>query len=101
MGSMQDALRRLDELMRRLIETDQTGRPMEPLAVADELGRIRADLMRLPAVVPRPGGEHHFRCDNCGTIAHGPAAPRACPTCGQSQFNPADLETTSSDAGPG
>ncbi len=100
MRGMQDAIARLDELMRRLIETDQTGEPMEPLAVAGELGRIRDDLMRGRAVLPRPGGERHFRCDACGTIVHGSAAPQACPTCGKSRFYEADLETTSVDAGP-
>ena len=100
MDSMQDAIARLDELMRRLIETDQTGEQMEPLALANELGRIRDDLMRGRAVVPRKGGEQHFRCDACGTIVHGAAAPRACPTCGKSTFYPADLESPIVDAGP-
>lgn len=73
---------------------------MEPLRVADELGVIRDSLMRSRAVVPRTGGERHFRCDACGTIAHGREAPATCPTCGQSNFYPADLQTPMVDAGP-
>ena len=88
---MQDTLERLDALMNRLIEADQTGDEIEPLAVANELGTIRASLMRAPAVVPRSGGERHFRCDACGTIVHGSAAPKECPRCHKAVFHPADL----------
>jgi len=101
MQRMQEPLARLDDLMRRLIESDQTGRPMETLAIADELGQIRLALMRGRAVVPREGGERHFRCDACGTIVHGDRAPAACPTCGKSRFYPADLDNQEVDAGPG
>jgi len=98
---MKDPLERLDDLMRKLIETDQTGRPMESLAIANELGAIRQGLMQRKAVVPRKGGDHHFRCDSCGTIVHGEKPPSACPTCGKSKFYSADLENSDSDAGPG
>ena len=88
--------------MRRLVEADQTGRGIEPLRVADELGAIRGALTRGRAVVPRPaGGERHFRCDACGTIVHGRAAPATCPTCGKTTFYEADLESPVVDAGPG
>ena len=99
---MQDALAKLDDLMRRLVEADQTGRGLEPLRVADELGVIRASLMQGRAVVPRAaGGERHFRCDACGTIVHGRTAPAACPTCKKTTFYEADLESPVVDAGPG
>ena len=88
---MQDTLARLDALMNRLIESDQTGNEIEPLAIANELGTIRAALMTAPAVVPRSGGERHFRCDACGTIVHGSAAPTECPRCHKTVFHPADL----------
>jgi len=98
---MQEPLARLDDLMRRLVESDQTGRPMEPLAVANELGQIRLALTQGRAVLPRAGGERHFRCDACGTIVHGANAPRECPTCGKSKFYEADLDNQEVDAGPG
>lgn len=99
---VQEALAKLDALMRRLIEADQTGSEMEPLRVADELGAIRAALMQGRAVVPRAaGGERHFRCETCGTISHGAAAPATCPTCGKTTFFEADLQTSTVDAGPG
>ena len=99
---MQDAIAKLDELMRRLVEADQTGKGMEPLRLAEELGAIRAGLMRGRAVVPRAkGGERHFRCEACGTIVHGNAPPAACPTCRKTVFYEADLETSIVDAGPG
>jgi rubrerythrin len=101
-GSVQDALAKLDDLMRRLVEADQTGKGVEPLRVANELGAIRDGLMRGRSVVPRPtGGERHFRCDACGTIVHGSAAPATCPTCRKTEFYEADLETSIVDAGPG
>lgn len=100
-GDVTDPLARLDDLMRRLIEADQTGRAIESLAIANELGEIRLALMQRRAVVPREGGERHFRCETCGTIVHGQAAPATCPTCGKSAFYAADLENTEVDAGPG
>jgi len=88
---MEDTLARLDALMNRLIEADQTASEIEPLEIANELGTIRAALMTAPAVVPRSGGERHFRCDACGTIVHGTVAPKACPRCQKTVFHPADL----------
>jgi rubrerythrin len=99
---VQTTLERLDALMNRLVEADQTGNQLDPQAIAKELGEIRASLMRGRAVVPRAkGGERHFRCDACGTIVHGSAAPASCPTCRKTVFYEADLETTTVDAGPG
>ena len=89
---MQDALRRLDALTQKLIEADQSGSGLEPIAVAHELGRIRQLLAQAPAVLPRSGGQRHFRCEQCGTITHGAAAPAACATCGGKTFFSADLE---------
>ena len=99
---MQEALARLDDLMRRLVESDQTGRGVEPLRIAEELGAIRAELISGRAVIPRAkGGERHFRCDACGTIVHGAAPPPTCPTCKKTKFYEADLEAPVVDAGPG
>ena len=89
---MQEALRRLDTLTQKLIEADQTGSGLEPLAVARELGQIRQLLAQAPAVIPATGGQHHFRCEQCGTITHGAAAPAKCATCGGKTFFSADLE---------
>jgi rubrerythrin len=89
---MQEALRRLDALTQKLIEADQTGSGLEPLAVARELGQIRQLLAQAPAVIPATGGQHHFRCEQCGTITHGAAAPANCATCGGKTFFSADLE---------
>jgi rubrerythrin len=88
---MQDTLARLDALMNRLIDADQSGDEMQPLEIANELGAIRASLMSAPAVVPRSGGERHFRCDACGTIVHGTTAPRECPRCHKTVFHSADI----------
>jgi hypothetical protein len=89
---MQQALRRLDALTQKLIEADQTGSGLEPLAVARELGQIRQLLAQAPAVIPATGGQQHFRCEQCGTITHGAAAPAKCATCGGKTFFSADLE---------
>ncbi|HKY51423.1 MAG TPA: hypothetical protein VJP45_09210 [Candidatus Limnocylindria bacterium] len=89
---MQDALRRLDALTQQLIEADQSGAGTEPLAVARELGKIRQLLAQSPAVIPATGGQQHFRCEACGTITHGAAAPAVCATCGGRTFFSADLE---------
>lgn len=100
--NVQTTLERLDALMNRLVEADQTGNQLDPQVIARELGEIRASLMRGRAVVPRAkGGERHFRCETCGTIVHGTAKPARCPTCGKSSFFEADLETSTVDAGPG
>ena len=97
---MREAIQRLDDVMRRLIEADQTGAGMEPLELAEELGRIRAMLLETPAVLPRSGGQRHFRCEACGTITHGDAMPARCPECGGRKFFKADLEMPVVDAGP-
>jgi rubrerythrin len=89
---MQEALRRLDALTQKLIEADQTGSGLEPLVVARELGQLRQLLAQSPAVIPATGGQHHFRCEQCGTITHGAAVPAKCATCGGKTFFSADLE---------
>jgi rubrerythrin len=89
---MQEALRRLDALTQQLIEADQSGAGMEPIAVAHELGRIRQLLAQAPAVIPAAGGQRHFRCESCGTITHGAAPPSKCAQCGGKTFFSADLE---------
>ena len=89
---MQEALRRLDALTQQLIEADQSGAGFEPIAAAHELGRIRQLLAQAPAVIPATGGQKHFRCESCGTITHGAAAPSSCATCGGKTFFSADLE---------
>jgi rubrerythrin len=89
---MQEAMRRLDTLTQQLIEADQSGAGMEPIAVARELGKIRQLLAQAPAVIPATGGQHHFRCESCGTITHGASAPQRCATCGGRTFFSADLE---------
>src|SRR3979490_1729728 len=92
---MQEALRRLDQLTQQLIEADQSGTGFEPIAAAHELGRIRQLLAQAPAVIPATGGQRHFRCESCGTITHGAAAPAAPATgaaCGGKTFFSADLE---------
>ena len=89
---MQEAMRRLDTLTQKLIEADQSGSGLEPLAVARELGQIRQLLAQAPAVIPATGGQQHFRCEQCGTITHGAAAPAKCATCGGKTFFSADLE---------
>ena len=86
--------------MAELIEADQTGAGVEPLRLAQELGKLRALMMEAPAVVPRSDGQSHFRCESCGTITHGMEQPNACPTCGGAKFFKADLESPVVDAGP-
>ena len=98
---MKEALDRIDALMNTLVEADQAGAGMEPLRVARELGQIRHLLAEAPAVVRRPGGEQHFRCEACGTITHGAQAPQRCPTCGATKFFPADIEQPFVESGAG
>ncbi len=98
---MKEALERLDELMNRLIEADQTGSGIEPLAVASELGAIRQLLAEAPAVIRAAGGQKHFRCEACGTIAHGARAPDRCPTCGGRKFFAADIDQPFVESGAG
>ena len=95
------ALQRLDNLMARLIEADQTGSGVEPLALAQELGVIRASLAREPIVRPIAGGRMHFRCEACGTISHGDDRPARCPECGAEALAQVDLNQSDVDAGPG
>lgn len=97
---MKEALQRLDTVIAELIEADQTANGIDPLRVAQQLGHVRALLLQGPAVVPRAGGERHFRCETCGTIWHGQTPPAKCPTCGGSKFFNADLEMPVVDAGP-
>ena len=89
---MKEANERLNALTQRLIDADQTGRGMEPLAIANELGKIRKLLATAPAVKRAEGGDHHWRCEDCGTIVHGDQAPDVCAECGGAKFFLADLE---------
>jgi len=98
---VKDAVGRLDTLMRKLVEADQTGAGMEPLKVANELGVIRDLLFKSPVVRPAPGGQRHFRCETCGTISHGPDAPAACEDCGGTAFYDADLRQPNVESGAG
>jgi hypothetical protein len=99
--SVKEALERLDALMNRLVEADQTGSGIEPLRVANELGEIRQLLAEAPAVVRAKGGQKHFRCEACGTISHGERQPDRCPTCGGRKFFAADIEQPFVESGAG
>jgi hypothetical protein len=94
------ALQRLDTLMGELIEADQAGSGVDPLRVAQELGRIRALITQAPAVIRAAGGQMHFRCEACGTISHGSTQPERCPECGGTKLFKADMEQPDVDAGP-
>ena len=98
---MKEALVRLDALMNRLVEADQTGAGIDPLRIASELGQIRQLLAEAPAVVRAKGGQKHFRCEACGTISHGEREPERCPTCGGRTFFAADLEQPFVESGAG
>lgn len=98
---MKAALERLDALMNRLVEADQTGSGIDPLRVASELGEIRQLLAEAPAVVRAKGGQKHYRCEACGTITHGEAQPERCPTCGGRKFFAADIEQPVAESGAG
>jgi rubrerythrin len=98
---VKEALERLDALMNRLVEADQSGAGMEPLRVAGELGQIRHLLAASPAVIPAKGGQKHFRCEACGTVVHGAAATTRCPTCGRDKFFSADIEQPFVESGAG
>ena len=98
---MKEALARLDALMNRLVEADQTGSGIDPLDIANELGEIRQLLAEAPAVVPAKGGQKHFRCEACGTISHGQTQPERCPTCGGQKFFAADIEQPIVESGAG
>lgn len=99
--TMREAMQRLDALTQQLIEADQTGAGLEPLEVAQELGRIRQLMAESPAVIPAAGGRKHFRCESCGTIAHGSAQPEKCATCGGTKFFAADLEQANVESSAG
>jgi hypothetical protein len=98
---VKEALTRLDALMNRLVEADQTGSGIDPLRIAGELGQIRQLLAEAPAVVRAKGGQKHFRCEACGTISHGAAQPEKCPTCGGTKFFAADIEQPFVESGAG
>jgi rubrerythrin len=98
---MTEAVDRLDTLMRQLVETDQVGRQMEPVAIAAELGKIRQLMIAAPTVLPRPGGLKHWRCETCGTISHDERAPAACPQCQGRSFFPADIIQPNVESGAG
>ena len=98
---MKEAMERLDALTQHLIEADQTGAGLEPLAVSQELGRIRQLMAESPAVVRSQGDQKHFRCEQCGTITHGDRAPTGCKTCGGTKFFSADLEQAFVESGAG
>jgi len=98
---LKEALARLDALMNRLVEADQTGAGIEPLRVANELGAIRHRAGESPTVIPAKGGQRHFRCESCGTVSHGAAAPARCPTCGGTKFFSADIEQPFVESGAG
>jgi rubrerythrin len=84
-------LQRLDALINRLIENDQTGEEIDPFDVARELGEIRALLMAMPTVHRSEADLRHFRCEACGTISHGEVAPARCARCGQPRFINVDI----------
>ena len=98
---MKEALVRLDALMNRLVEADQTGAGIDPLRIANELGQIRQLLAEAPAVGRANGGQTHFRCEACATIAHGARDPERCPTCGGRKFFAADIEQPFVESGAG
>jgi rubrerythrin len=95
-----EALERLDRVMNELIQADQTGMEIDPLDVARELGEVRTLLLEGTSVVPRAGGQGHYRCEACGIITHGETRPQRCPACGGRRFFKADIETPTVDTGP-
>jgi DNA-directed RNA polymerase subunit RPC12/RpoP len=98
---MKEALGRLDALMNRLVEADQSGSGIEPLRVANELGQIRQMLAASPSIIPAKGGQKHFRCESCGTVVHGASPPAQCPNCGAKKFFAADIEQPFVESGAG
>lgn len=96
-----DANRRIDELIQRLIEADQKGTGIEPMKVAHELGEVKLALARRRTILPRPGGEGHWRCEACGTISHATAKPDRCPACGSKRLWSADLAQPNVESGAG
>lgn len=92
---------RIDGMIQRLIEADQRGSGIEPMQLAHELGEIKMLLARRKTIVPRPGGEGHWRCEACGTITHARAKPERCPECDGTTLCPADLEQGNVESGAG
>ena len=92
---------RIDRMIQRLIEADQRGSGIEPMPLAHELGEIKLLLARRKTIVPRPGGEEHWRCEACGTITHARAKPDRCPQCDGTGLWPADLEQGNVESGAG
>lgn len=85
-------LERLDALINRLIEADQTGDEIALFDVARELGEIRALWMAMPTVHRSEDDLRHFRCESCGTISHGATAPERCARCGKPKFINVDID---------
>jgi rubrerythrin len=92
---------RIDALIQRLIEADQRGSGIEPMQLAHELGEIKVLAARRKTILPRPGGEGHWRCEACGTISHANVKPDRCPQCNGTQLWPADLEQGNVESGAG
>jgi rubrerythrin len=88
----QSGIQRLDALMNRLIEADQSGDEIAPFDLAKELGEIRALLMAAPTVHRGAADLRHYRCEACGTITHGETAPERCARCGKPKFVNVDIE---------
>ncbi|HEX9269687.1 MAG TPA: hypothetical protein VF998_07580 [Candidatus Limnocylindria bacterium] len=98
---MSDVNERIDALMQQLIEADQQGSGIEPLAVAHELGEIKQLIASRRTILPREGGEQHWRCERCGTITHAQDKPEACPNCGFRTLWAADIEQPNVESGAG
>ena len=92
---------RIDAMIQRLIEADQRGSGIEPMKLAHELGELKVLLARRKTILPRPGGEGHWRCEACGTITHARAKPERCPECDGTMLWPADLEQGNVESGAG
>lgn len=92
---------RLDAIIQRLIEADQGSTGIEPMKLAHELGELKMALARRKTIVPRPGGEGHWRCEACGTITHARAKPDRCPQCDGTKLWPADLAQPNVESGAG
>jgi rubrerythrin len=90
--SDETGLQRLDALMNRLIESDQTAEEIDPFDVARELGEIRQLMMAMPTVHRSAEDLRHFRCEACGTITHGEHQPATCARCGKTKFVNVDIE---------
>lgn len=94
-----NGLQRLDALINRLIDSDQTGEDVAPFDLARELGEIRAQLMAMPVVHRSTADQRHYRCEACGTIVHGDGVPGSCPRCGGTALVNVDIRPTGVDAG--